>query len=61
MIATASNALTERKLTYYMVAKFTTDTSVLKDEAESFIRLAINGSDHGSDVQLFQMGELLID
>jgi hypothetical protein len=61
MIATASNALTERKLTYYMVAKFTTDTSVLKDEAESFIRLAINGSDQGSDVQLFQMGELLID
>lgn len=48
----------ERKLTYYMIAKFTTDTPISNKEAEAFIKLAIKDLGKGSKVELFQMGEL---
>jgi hypothetical protein len=53
----------ERKLTYYMIAKFTTDTpiSISNKEAEAFIKLAIKDLGEGSEVELFQMGELWHD
>lgn len=51
----------ERKLTYYMIAKFTTDTPISNKEAEAFIKLAIKDLSEGSEVELFQMGELWHD
>jgi hypothetical protein len=51
----------ERKLTYYMIAKFTTDTPISNKEAEAFIKLAIKDLGEGSEVELFQMGELWHD
>jgi predicted transcriptional regulator len=38
-----------------------TDTPITSEEAEAFIKLAIQDLGEGSDVQLFQMGELLND
>jgi hypothetical protein len=46
------------KRTYYMIAKFRTDTPISTDEIEDFIKVAIKDLGEGSDVQLFQMGEL---
>lgn len=51
----------EKKLTYYMIAKFTTDTPISKKEAEAFIKLAIKDLGERSEVELFQMGELWHD
>jgi hypothetical protein len=51
----------ERELTYYMIAKFTTDTPISTQEAEVFIKLAIKDLGGGSEVKLFQMGELWQD
>lgn len=37
----------EKKLTYYMIAKFTTDTPISNKEAEAFIKLAIKDLGEG--------------
>jgi hypothetical protein len=55
---TTTATAAERKLTYYLIAKFTTDTPISKEEDEAFIKLAIKELGERSDVQLFQVVEL---